>query len=298
MKDKFRNLYYMYITSAIICGILFVGLLIMGVEFSKLVEQITLEVITCLLVSFISAILSALFTLFAWQNRMARKLWNLKDHSQCSICVSAHQWKQELADGRERNRSSVSEGQIIALPHVLSSLHKAYGDSFPWTKLYNSHTPQAKAAFDNDEDLILIGGSVTNPQTGAAFDLVRNRVDIQYTHEWLQVVVPEGPGKGTYRYDIEKKGTIDDGIFEVTKDYAIILHVTVRGYVRTRRIVVLAGCTTLGTGAAGQFFCSRMVDTEQWQAMGNRDYVAILSCPYVNQRPDMENTKVEAFFNI
>ncbi|MBE6410671.1 MAG: hypothetical protein E7034_08780 [Akkermansiaceae bacterium] len=228
----------------------------------------------------------------------ARQLWNLEDAKECAICVSAHQWKQVLADGRERKRSSVSEGQIIALPHVLSSLHKAYGDSFPWTNLYNSHTPQAAAAFANDNDLILIGGSVTNPQTGAVFHLVRNRVDIRYTHEWLQVVVHHGQDRGTYRYDIERKGTIDDGIFEVTKDYAIILHVTVRGAVRNRKIVVLAGCTTLGTGGAGQFFCSRMIDNKHWQTMGDRDYVAILSCPYVNQRPDMENTRVEEFINI
>ena len=298
MNDKFRDSYYMYIASAIICGIVFVCLLIRGIVLMDLVKEVTLEVVTCLSVSLISAISSTLFARFSWQNRMARKLWNLKDHAKCSICVSAHQWKQNLADGRERGRSSVSEGQIIALPHVLSSLHKAYGDSFPWTNLYNSHTPQAAAAFANDNDLILIGGSVTNPQTGAAFDLVRNRVDIQYTHEWLQVVVNHGQDRGTYRYDIEKNGTIDDGIFEVTRDYAVILHVTVRGAVRNRRIVVLAGCTTLGTGGAGQFFCSRMTDDKLWKAMGDKDYVAILSCPYVNQRPDMENTRVERFINI
>lgn len=298
MKDKFCNPYYMYKAAAIICGGLFIGLLFFGIELIGQAQQVTLEILTCLLTSLINAVFSAVFTRFSWNNRMARKLWNLKDSSNCAICVSAHQWKQGLADGRERKRSSVSEGQIIALPHVLSSLHKAYGDSFPWTNLYNSHTPQAAAAFANDNDLILIGGSVTNPQTGAVFHLVRNRVDIRYTHEWLQVEVHRGQDRGTYRYDIERNGTIDDGIFEVTKDYAIILHVTVRGAVRKRKIVVLAGCTTLGTGGAGQFFCSRMVDNEKWQKNGDKDYVAILSCPYVNNRCDMENTKVEEFINI
>lgn len=267
----------------------------MGVEFSKLVEQITLEVITCLLVSFISAIFSALFTLFAWQNRMARKLWNLKRPGDCTICVSAHQWTQHLADGGVRVRSSVSKGQIIALPHVISSLHKAYADSFRWEHLYNAYEPQAQTAFAGNDDLILIGGSVTNPVTGGIFDLIRNRVDISYNHKELNVTVPNAR---PFHYEVERNGLKSDGIYEVTKDYAVIIHATVQGATEKRRVVVLAGCTTLGTGTAGQFFCSRMSGNEQWQAMGNRDYVAILSCPYVNQRPDMENTKVEAFFNI
>ena len=186
----------------------------------------------------------------------------------------------------------------MALPHVVNSLNQAYGDRFSWVNLFNSHTPRAAAAFAADDDLILIGGSVTNPLTCAVLNLIRNRVDIKYTHECLQVEVHRGQDRGTYRYDIERNGTIDDGIFEVTKDYAIILHVTVRGAVRNRKIVVLAGCTTLGTGGAGQFFCSRMIDNKLWQTMGDRDYVAILSCPYVNQRPDMENTRVEEFINI
>ncbi|MBE6410670.1 MAG: hypothetical protein E7034_08775 [Akkermansiaceae bacterium] len=295
-----KNINTLFLSSAIVLGGLFVVYLLWGLTLIMKEQQLTGGSLICLASSFLCGVLCGIYKTMwkKYPQRAAMRLWNLSQPGNCAICVSAHQWEQTLVDGRKRKRSSVSEGQILALPHVVNSLNQAYGDRFSWVNLFNSHTPRAAAAFAAEDDLILIGGSVTNPQTGAVLNLIRNRVDIKYTHEWLQVEVHRGQDRGTYRYDIERNGTIDDGIFEVTKDYAIILHVTVRGAVRNRKIVVLAGCTTLGTGGAGQFFCSRMVDNEKWQKNGDKDYVAILSCPYVNNRCDMENTKVEEFINI
>ena len=281
MKRNPLLYYIVYGLAAIIFSISFIYFLGQALHSLYIGKTLSVEIGTAFLNSLISALLSGTSQYLkntVRNSRQARQLWKLENPQNCAICLSAHRWTQPLSSSaRVRIRYGVGEGQIQALPHIITSLHHAYGDRYAWGNIYQAHNLLASAAYIGDEDLILIGGPFTNPLTKRIISDVRNRILIHpFTNDELTITIP-APAV-TSRHIVERDTVMINGIYPIITDYAIILRVTQQSDTKNRRVILIAGCNTHSTGAAARHFCHRLQNDGRWQALQDKDYVAIIEC--------------------
>ena len=281
MKRNPLLYYIVYGLAAIIFSISFIYFLGQALHSLYIGKTLSVEIGTAFLNSLISALLSGTSQYLkntVRNSRQARQLWKLENPQNCAICLSAHRWTQPLSSSaRVRIRYGVGEGQIQALPHIITSLHHAYGDRYAWGNIYQAHNLLASAAYIGDEDLILIGGPFTNPLTKRIISDVRNRISIQpFTNDELTITI-SAPAV-TSRHIVERDTVMINGIYPIITDYAIILRVTQQSDTRNRRVILIAGCNTHSTGAAARHFCHRLQSDRRWRTLQDKDYVAIIEC--------------------
>lgn len=281
MKKSTSFLYIPFNIGTVIFGATFIYCLLFSVYLLNLHGQLTLEISAFLLNSLLTGILSWLSQLLkniCYEQNRAHRLWKLRHPRESAICLSAHKWEQKLRDsGGTRIRYGVGEGQIKALPHVLTSLHQAYGDNYSWDQIHNSHSIQANAAYESNENLIIIGGPVTNPIAVKIIEDVKRRVNISALHNYqIDIEIPKHHVSISRTVAREEKEV--DGVKPIITDYALILHITMQGNNRKRKVILLAGCNTYSTGAAAKFFCNQIHEEKRWQELRDSDYVAIIKC--------------------
>lgn len=277
----------------ILFGILFVYFLILAIYYLHNEEKLTIQIGICILNSFLAALLATLISAVSTylknllqKRKHTRKLWRLPHPQKSTICLAAHKWDQVLHNPPgKRTRYGVGEGQIQALPYIMTSLHHAYGDDYSWNNIYQAHSCHADYAYDNNHNLILIGGPLTNPLTEQIIKDVSTRVQISpFTTEGVTITIPSRHIISPHT--VKRKHYKVNGIYPATTDYALILHVT-QGDISTRRkVVLIAGCNTNSTGAAAYHFCNRLQTDEKWQNIDGKDYVAIIECQYDYMHPN------------
>lgn len=112
------------------------------------------------------------------------KLWRLRDPSHCVICVSSYDLSQKLSENDGKNRTGVKrygvgEGQIYALPYVISSLTEAYGENINWHNFTHANDYKSVSLINRGfGDLILLGGPFTNRFTSLAFNMLSEKIKI------------------------------------------------------------------------------------------------------------------------
>lgn len=238
-------------------------------------------------------------SLFRYKTASLR-IWELRNPKECAVCLSSHKWVQKLDDtGNERYRYGVGEGQIRALPYVINSLQAAYKSVFSWDRIFNARSSQADNALRGDNDLILIGGPATNPLSENILNQLRERVDIKIVpYQQVNINFPGNDGPQPDPWDIKRPDDLSNTAHLVEKDYAIVLHASMLGATKERKVVLIAGSTTFGTGAAAQFFCTRMYKEKRWLNNESSDYVAIIGCMVDSGETSMENTWLDAIYPI
>lgn len=280
-------------------GLLFLALFVMesiGDNLSKLCCSWAINFVLTALAGWIGKIRLSLFR----YKTASQRIWELRNPKECAICLSSHKWVQKLDDkGKERERDGVGEGQIRALPYVINSLQAAYKSVFSWDRIFNARSSQADNALRGDNDLILIGGPATNPLSEKILNQLRERVDIKIVpYQQVSINFPGNDGPQPDPWRIGSPKDLSNTAHLVEKDFAIVLHASMQGETKERKVVLIAGSTTFGTGAAAQFFCTRMYKEKRWLNKESSDYVAIIGCKVDSGETSMENTWLDAIYPI
>lgn len=219
------------------------------------------------------------------------KLWRLRDPSHCVICVSSYDLSQKLSENDGKNRTGVKrygvgEGQIYALPYVISSLTEAYGENINWYNFTHANDYKSISLINRGfGDLILLGGPFTNRFTSLAFNMLSEKIKIlTFNNTELHFLL--GACGRKFSYEVEGDFKSPDG--DVKADVGMILccDEPTKNGTASRRIIIFAGCNTYGTGAASLFFCKKMSDEEIWKKNRKKDYIAVVKC-WCSQSPPL-----------
>ena len=65
-----------------------------------------------------------------------------------------------------------------------------------------------------------------------------------------------------------------------------------------RRIVVLAGGSTYGTGAVARYFCEEFRNGREYRTHKNEDYVAVVECMFKYHPPVYQESRILHIFKI
>ncbi len=232
---------------------------------------------------------------------LMQRLWQLRAPSNCCVCISSilyttppsKLFKTQIFQGV--TRYAIGEGQVRALPYIISSLTEAYGRSFKWNRLIHANAPEAERIIDEDEcDVILVGGPFTNPASREAFLQLSTRLNIsRFDNSGVTFTIESLKNEFSYNVQGDFKCSLPD----VRADIGIIVSysVALAPQERARRIVIFAGCNTYGTAAAAQFFCTRLTNTLEWQENWEQDYVAIVEGRYVQHPPVQVGISLKGF---
>lgn len=169
-------------------------------------------------------------------------------------------------------RLDTGEGQLRALPFLISSLHDAYAEAINWSNLSLADSPKAELhAVGNDKDVILVGGSRTNQYTANCLRLINKMTKVHVSKldgGGLDISAPpskEHPNgvQKSYRvrrcFKASKEGKINRGRAYVIEEYSIIVRWQQAAEImKNNRYYIFAGCTTHGTAIAAQFFCEQL----------------------------------------
>lgn len=240
----------------------------------------------------------------------ARRLWNLHDPKTCTIIISctprpvlrykdgkqveaetakrlfglmpdADTEKQAQKTVYEQCRFDTGEGQVKALTFLISSLRDAYGDDIDWGNLFLSGDVTSHAVdVGGARDIILLGGPATNKHTKAVMELIKDRLLISpFAGEGLGVTIVKKGLKADYtvgrEYEEPDKNSKIGKIY-IKREYSVIIRLTNDESNNHTKTYILAGCTTYGTALAAHFFCKLAATHPDIQAMGDRDYLAII----------------------
>lgn len=261
-------------------------------------KAFTMDIGATLLNAVLSAIMSALVKAAGeyMKNTLQsenenKKLWNLPHPEHSAIFLSAHKGQIRPNHTGTANPCMVGEGQIQALPHIIKSLHQAYGNNYAWDNIYPACNSEAGAAHHDNKNLILIGGPLTNQLTKWLFSDVRNRVDVQLmTNDALHINIPKDDLP--FLRKVERAKVKVNGEKPITTDYALILHVTLENSKTEHKAVVIAGCNTFSTGAAAHHFCNLLQKDKKWQDIDGKDYVAVVKCHVNAEHCDCARTEL------
>lgn len=182
-------------------------------------------------------------------------------------------------------RYDTGEGQMKALPYLISSLHDAYGSKMNWSNIrFSEDLLHESIDMKGSRDIILLGGPLTNKYTAAALKQLEPLVVLNPFGDdgGLGVQMPRSGRKTVYavHHEYEEPGRIPGkacGRAYATKDYAVIIRRTNAEPSHPNKMYIFAGCTTHGTAMAAQFFCTRADKESRILGMGERDYLAIVS---------------------
>ncbi len=249
-------------------------------------------IISSVLTSLLAGYLEIMVFLGETFRNKNKELWGIRDPNACWISVSSLKYLAFIADKDKNNpghedkpaelRDGIGLGQIYALPHVISSLTAAYGEKVNWTKMRHAASPSLVGVLDDEDDLIAIGGQLTNPATKKIFHMLSKKIDItRFDNTGVSFKI--FPFNIEAKYDV--KGTFkrtEQDNNEEREDIGIIISYTGN---RGRRFIVLAGCNTYATGGAAKFFRHDMVNTEEWRKNKENNYIAVVGCRYDGDSP-------------
>lgn len=249
---------------------------------------------------------------FSFRKRF-REWWKLGDPSKCMVILSCTHdpvrvvQKSETGVSREALRQSrrvagdathveskewwiefranTGEGQVKSLRYLLPSLQKAYADAMNWENLYLAKEPTAQAmqGKHKDCDLILLGGPASNEVTKAVLESIDDKVCFSpFDGTGVQVHLKgRTPSDSEFyqvkRADAKRERFSSEHPLTVDADAGVMIRLTHGSGRDAVRTFILAGGTTHGTELAVSYFCTRAMDNAQIAAMGERDFVAVVT---------------------
>lgn len=223
----------------------------------------------------------------------AAKLWNLNTPDDCLIALASRERKSLFS---RDIRYTVGQGQVMALPHIITSLYDAYGEQMSWNKFMYAHERSAATMMGSGRgDVILLGGTYTNPLTCAAFDLLRDVIDVGKINDRIQVRIPAVGSTDPFPIEGNFSSTSD----APRVDKAIIINCETCSHLNVpRRIIVMAGCSTYGTEIAARYYCHQLQKEPAWRNLKGkqRNFALVISCHFSLHPPVFTKVVLEKFY--